>query len=278
MGVVPVAAAGAAEGVGAASILKELVTEVLNPEMIRALSPTEGFEAKPHTFQAVETEGHWKLPPDWPPSDSRALAPPSKRVSKVRMHTATILSIDFKAIDAKYIQALLQLLIQSLLPSPTLATLANLATTALPPGIGGNFFNPSGPLGKLLPSLARALADLQVGSSAEIEAVWWSDGFEIWGGQAAAKHVRGFGSLFGHQARVELEGVPFGNYFPTSYCLTFTGFVNPVGPTFEELRGAVKLGADGSASGLFCQRSNRDKKEPEDVSFGGPESGYALSY
>ena len=275
---VPVVAAAAAEGGAAAGIFKELVTELLNPEMIRALSPTEGFEAKPHTFQAVETEGHWKMPPDWPATDARALVPPAKKVSKVRMHTATILTIDFKAIDAKYIQALLQLVLQSLLPSPSLATLATLATTALPPGIAGNFFSPSGPLGKILPSIARALADLQTGSSAEIEAVWWSDGYEIWGGQAAAKHVRGFGSLFGHQARVELEGVPFGNYFPTSYCLTFTGFVNPVGPTFEELRGAVKLGADGSATGLFCQRSNRDKKDPDDVSFGGTDTGYALSY
>jgi hypothetical protein len=257
----------------AGDLLKEIGNELISPEMIRALSPTEGLEVTPHTFQAIESEGRWKKSPDWPQDDPRIFTPPAKKIGKLRQWRATILKIELDKIDQKFIQTIIKLLLATLLPSvPKLATTTNLNQIRSDPmGI-------LAPLGKYLPSLGRALADLQNPSSAEIDAIWWSDGYEIWAGQAAAKHVRGFGSLFGHQARIELNGGWYGNYFPQSYCLTFTGFINPVGPVFQELRGAVLLGADGSAKGLFCERSDRDKREHEPVFEYSADDGYCFRY
>lgn len=274
MGVVPALPALAAAS-GVADFLKDFVKELASPEMIHALSPTEGFEVKPHTFQAIESEGRWKTQPDWPANDPRIFTPPAKKIGKLQKCRATILTIDFDAINNKWIEAILPLLLQAYFPS---AQSLQFATTTILQGLKNNNLSPTGPLGQLLPSISRALADFRNPSHAEIDAVWWSDGYEIWAGQAAAKHVNGFGSLYGHQARVELDGVSFGNYFPQSYFLTFTGFVNPVGPTFQELRGAVLLGADGSAKGQFCESSDRDnKKGPEDVDWGGT-GGYSFKY
>lgn len=95
-------------------------------------------------------------------------------------------------------------------------------------------------------------------SLALFQALWYGDGLEIWAGLASHRNVRGFGSVYGHQAEVVLTGLPFGNYFPTRYFLAFTGVLNPAGPGFEEFRGAVALKADGTAEPLFCQRWDRD--------------------
>jgi hypothetical protein len=71
-------------------------------------------------------------------------------------------------------------------------------TPTLPPSVA-----------KAFPQLNDALQALSKPATiAEIEAVWWSDGLEIWSGQAAAKHVNGFNSLFGHQARVVASTAP----------------------------------------------------------------------
>jgi hypothetical protein len=255
----------AAAGAGLKELLAAL-KELVSPEMIRALSPTEGFEAKPHTFQAVETEGRWKQEKDF---SKRGLWPNPKTVTGLGKYQATLLTIEVRTIDPKWIETLVPLIFQSMFPSTKLAATAmlNSRSLAIPPSVQ-----------KILPQISRAIADLEKPASAEVEALWWSDGLEITWGQAAAKHVKGFGSLFGHQARVELDGVSYGNYFPLSYCVTFTGFVNPIGPVFEEIRGAVKLNADGSVEGLFCERSNRDKDKPVPVTYSGKEKGYILNY
>jgi hypothetical protein len=81
MSAVPVIAAAAAEGT-LAEVLKDVFLHLTSPEMFLALSPTEGFETKPHTFQAIETEGRWKMPPDWDAGNARLLVPPAnKKVS-----------------------------------------------------------------------------------------------------------------------------------------------------------------------------------------------------
>ncbi len=297
--------AEAAGGPGGALLeaINEL-KEFLSPEMIQALSPTEGFEATPHTFQATEIEGRWK--PDSSFGDGRVLKPPEGRVGKTRMYRARLLTIEVTSIQQAIAKVLGPMLIQSVFPQLGRTSLLIMLQSLLqrlavpsatetvllgPPGPGQlpgkELLTPQEmmqllqqlkpPLPKLMPRLQRAIDDLLSPSSAEIEAVWWADGLEIHAGQAAAKHVRGFGSLFNHQARVELSGVSFGNYFPCSYCVTFTGHVNPVGPTFEEFRGAVRLDADGTAEGLFCERSNRDEKEPKEVEYDA-EAGYSLTY
>jgi hypothetical protein len=82
---------------------------------------------------------------------------------------------------------------QVIIPPIELATtVVPTMTPTLPPSVA-----------KAFPQLNDALQALSKPATiAEIEAVWWSDGLEIWSGQAAAKHVNGFNSLFGHQARV----------------------------------------------------------------------------
>jgi hypothetical protein len=266
-------AAEAAGPAGAVLQALDALKELVTPEMIRALSPTEGFEAKPHTFQAVETEGRWKKAADF--GQGRALEPPTTKslspgkLDPAKPNRATVLSNKIGGIKPDIVSALIRTILDTISPQTQLATtvLPNMTPT-LPPAVA-----------KAFPQLNSVFEALSAPSTvAEIEAVWWSDNLEIWSGQAAARHVNGFNSLFGHQARVELDGVSFGNYFPLSYCLTFTGYVNPVGPVFEEFRGAVRLGADGKASGLFCERSNRDKKKPDVVSQFDTQNGYQLKY
>jgi hypothetical protein len=95
-------------------------------------------------------------------------------------------------------------------------------------------------------------------SSARVGVWWYSDGLEIWGGFAGLSSATGFGSVFGQRALVELSGTPFGNYFPTRYFLAFSGYLNPVGPAYEEFRGAVSIKADSyTLEPLFCELSSR---------------------
>lgn len=258
------AAVGAAAAGEALSALKELVT----PDMIRALSPSEGFEVKSHTFQAIETEGRWKKQSDF---KDRALEPPITKGLKpgeLQEHRATVLSINIGGLQPSIVTAIINTILGTIVPQSVLATMAlPNAMSTLPKYVTDAF--------PQLPGVIKALGQPTI---AEIEAVWWSDGLEIWWGQAAAKHVSGFNSLFGHQAHVELDGVSFGNVYPLPYCLTFTGYVNPVGPVFEQFRGAVKLDANGSATGLFCEHSNRDKKHQDMLKDFSPKEGYVLKY
>ncbi len=254
-------------GAGLSEVINTL-KELVSPEMIRALSPTEGFECTAHTFQAIETEGRWK---DASLYVDRGLWPPvsgEQSPGKLVKREATILSIQIGALSTGTIAAIVNAVLGDLVPQTTLATLALPVSQSLPPAIA-----------KAFPALDSAIRALSRPSTVEIAATWWADGLEIWAGQAAAKHVTGFNSLFGSQARVDLDGVSFGNYFPLPYLLSFTGYVNPVGPTFEEIRGAVRLDADGRATGMFFERSNRDKATSEDdIPYGGQRSGYQLRY
>lgn len=45
--------------------LGKAVDAAASPDMIQALSPTEGLDVKPHTFHATEQEGRWKRREFW---------------------------------------------------------------------------------------------------------------------------------------------------------------------------------------------------------------------
>ena len=218
MSAVPVIAAAAAEGT-LAEVLKDVVLHLTSPEMFHALSPTEGFETKPHTFQAIETEGRWKMPPDWDAGNARLLVPPANKKGKLQKYQATVLSINIKAIDPQFLQSVLQLAFAAGFPPAQLLSMASqvasvasgdssqstdiltlfvqllqslipqtqLYTTALQPLMNkfpAQLAQILASLTQILPSISRSLGDIQTtASSAEIEAVWWSDGFEIYAGK-----------------------------------------------------------------------------------------------
>ncbi len=256
--------------------------------MIRALSPTEGFEASAHTFQAVESEGRWKSKEDYGPG--RELMPPEKKRGNVKIRTKTILKISITSPSEAMRD---QITYSAYLNTSGIVTLgfyaeilAHLPAWTVNPSEAITFSHLPNPTHlKVIPRRNKRNRELPlikqaiqaVPSVAEIEAVWWSDGLEIYAGHVAPRHVCGFGSLFNNQARVEFNGTTFGNAFPLSYLLTFTGHLNPVGPKFFEFRRATIITADGKAIGQYCELSDRDdvKGRPQTIK-PSAKDGYVL--
>jgi hypothetical protein len=72
-----------------------------------------------------------------------------------------------------------------------------------------------------------------------IGATWLVSKTEILAGYAGLFSATGFGSVYGHRAKVEIGGVPVGNYIPTAHLIGMSGYINPVGPVYIEFRCAV---------------------------------------
>jgi hypothetical protein len=112
-------------------------------------------------------------------------------------------------------------------------------------------------------------------STAVINAQWDGDHMEIYGGEAGLGKATGFGSLYGHQARVEISGAQYGNYFPARYLITFSGYVNPMGPKFVEFKGGVILSPDGSRQPWSFEHWSRDEEPASSVDWD-KDRGYVL--
>lgn len=253
----------------------DVVKELLSPEMIKALSPAEGLEVKPHVFQSVEQEGHWK--PSTAFGSTRAFPVPGKRAATAPAAATTPIS---KRAPRGRAPASKQLAGALGDQTPALNNLygpLDMATESVlsihVPKISG--IVQYGIYGPLVPVLRRFGVELGGESGLTIEARWVYDGLEIWAGEAGLGGAIGFGSVFGHQASIELSGVPYSNYFPTQYFLTFSGFVNPMGPMFLELKGAVILGADGLRYPVFAECWTRDNRKPPKMIFE-YDRGYVL--
>jgi hypothetical protein len=94
---------------------------------------------------------------------------------------------------------------------------------------------------------------------AAITVKWWADANEIWGGVAGLSYAKGFGSVFGHRAKIDVTGIPFGNYYPARYLITASGWVNPLGPQYYEFRcGAVAQAGQTRLTPLFGELWDRD--------------------
>lgn len=259
-----------------AGALGELLTklsELVSPEVIKALSPSEGLEVKSHTFNSIEQEGHWKgsafggdrrlEPPDspaqsGPATHSAALRPGGSRAGRPAQPAAgTAAAAGWSRRFADRTE-------------PTEATAAILHIS-----VPDSKFQWLVAAPQLLDFIGVAFGKK---SDAYIDARWIKDGLEIWGGDAGLGRAKGFESLYGHQARVELDGIQYGNYFPSQYLITFSGNVNPLGPVFVEFKGGVIIGADGLRYPWYFEYWMRDGKEAVKVqreSFN-PDTGWVL--
>jgi hypothetical protein len=202
---------------------------------IPALGPQSGLQVVPVTFQAVEQEGRWK------PAVFVAASSPGRIFE-----------------------------LQAIAPQTGQVPTSNPGTQA--------FWN-SATTPEYWGTLSQCQANLFTitcgQASFMVDATWWADGLEIWGGYAGLATATGFGSVMADMAYVSLSAIPFGNYFPAAVLVTWSGWVNPVGPPFWEFRGAVVLGADGSISasgGLGANVPTADMPGPAATGKGQPLS------
>ena len=86
-------------------------------------------------------------------------------------------------------------------------------------------------------------------SSFSVDATWWADGLEIWGGYAGLSQAQGFRDVLDDMAAASLYAAPFGNYYPARMLIGWSGWVNPVGENYFDFRGAIVLSADGTLAG-----------------------------
>jgi hypothetical protein len=236
---IPAASEAAAAGeAGAGGFALE---KILDPGLVSALGPQSGLQVEPVLFQAIETEGRWKpgglinTAQNTVPSTSRVFElaghaeqqpqppdPPEFKLNepygKVLSHTTHLFTLDVQGYSS----------------------------TALAVQMLG--------VAKELPDAVKqvlnvdANQDLRIRCTLSVDANYWSDGLEIYAGWAGMTSASGFYSAFNTTASVSLQAIPFGNYFPASVLVTWSGWVNPPGPDYWEFRGGIVLNADGSNS------------------------------
>jgi hypothetical protein len=100
-----------------------------------------------------------------------------------------------------------------------------------------------------MPSIGATLGTSEARSTLRVDAIWWGDGLEIYGGYAGLGRAQGFGSIWDTMASTSLQATPFGNYYPATTLLTWSGWVNPIGSAYWEFRGALLVRADGTNNG-----------------------------
>jgi hypothetical protein len=193
----------------AAAAAAKALANISDPAVIVALGPQSALQVTPVTFQSVEQEGRWK------PLSFVASPSSTGRAFEIQGHTG-------KASGGK---------IQLAEPY-------------------GKVTQCACPLFSLdMPSIQDTLGQSGARSTLLVEAMWWADGLEIHGGYAGLGRATGFGSVWDTMASITLQATPFGNYYPATTLLTWSGWVNPIGPAYWEFRGALLVRADGTNNG-----------------------------
>lgn len=189
-----------------------------DPAFVVALGPQSALDVTPVAFQSVEQEGRWK--PD-------SLVAKSNRPGRVLELAGHAENADKPP------------------KSPQLT----------PPN-PANLVRKNCPLFSLdMPCIQSYLPDALSGpnttqrSTLLVDATWWCDGLEIYGGYAGLANAQGFGSVWDTMAHVTLQATPWGNYYPAATLLTWSGWANPIGPQYWEFRGGLVVRADQSNSG-----------------------------
>jgi hypothetical protein len=208
-----------AVGIGAvvAAYLAALKT-LTDPAFVVALGPQSALDVTPVSFQSVEQEGRWK---------PESLVAASNRPGRV-------LEFAGHAEDPKKLPKSPQLTP----PNPAQLVEVNCPLFSLDmPCIQSH-----------LPGILTGANTVQR-STLLVDATWWCDGLEIYGGYAGLAKAQGFGSVWDTMAHVSLQAIPWGNYYPAATLLTWSGWVNPIGPQYWEFRGGMVVRADQSNSG-----------------------------
>ncbi|MCU7725244.1 hypothetical protein ODJ79_16060 [Actinoplanes sp. KI2] len=234
-----IASALAASGSGT-DVAKEIIEKLLDPGLNSALSPAAGLQVSPVVFQSTEQEGRWKptelvgadraLEVKPKKANGAAAKPPDERVlakpfGPLRQHETTLFTIKMPGIasEDEIEAAVLELLFSIAGQNRDVTDLSHL----------------------IKPDVCTL----------RVSATWWSDGLEIFAGYAGLSSATAFGSVFNSNANISLQAIPFGNYYPASVLLTWSGWVNPMGPGYWEFQGAVVLDAEGQTSGSGSEKA-----------------------
>jgi hypothetical protein len=274
---------------GAQGLTLFVLDKLMDPTFNSALGPQSALQVTPAIFQSVEQEGRWK------PGGlvNRTGDVNSKgRVFELTDHAQ---DMNKKPVERKLQEPY----------GPVVEHTAHLFTLDVP-GVSSTalalailrVLGPSVPAG-----VAAALVPAQeigVRCTLTIDATWWSDGLEIFAGWAGMANATGFASIFNTTANVALQAIPFGNYYPASVLVTWSGWVNPIGPAYWDFRGGMVLNADGtnSVSGnmlatmpgvtqqswqqasdetpAFMKYWSRGKQQPQDVTDWTKDKGFVL--
>jgi hypothetical protein len=223
----------------------------LDPAFNEALSPSEGLTVTPLMFGSTEQEGRWKLE-EWHYNHDRILSNPIL-VGPV----ASPADRPVKDSTKRVCKPLLTITIQKPPNAYDFLSTLNKAIEALRLPIEFPVV--------LIEQIAKN--SILQDASAEISADWQHDELEIWGGFAGLTNAKGFSSVFGHRASVQLNGTVYGNYLPGSYLIGITGFVNPVGPKYVEFRCAAVIQAGKPIQSLWGERWDRDGGKPTKLEF-----------
>jgi hypothetical protein len=256
------------------SILGLLIPQLSDPTLNNALGPQSGLQVTPVIFQSIESEGRWK-PGGLVNSDaSDGTLTSAGRVFELSGHAEPLdppLPLT-PTLQEPY--------------GPLKAQHMNIFTVQ----VNG------ASLASALPDIWKVLngdSGSAATSSFTVDATWWYDGLEIYAGWAGLANATGFGSAFNSNANVELQAIPFGNYYPASILLMWSGWVNPIGSDYWEFRGGIVLNADGTSSApgsnvapqpwqqspgrppFFMKYWSRDANQnPESVTTWKPETGF----
>ncbi len=248
----------------------------LDPTFNEALSPSAGLQVTPITFSSVDQEGRWKIP-EWNFSQWNTQAIQENRVLSNPIMYKSLL--DNGSVPNPANAAVTFYPGVGAGASATKRGYGRLLTIDIPkPSSASNYIGIAlAAMGSVIPAVVPVVLNntILAEAYAEISADWQHDGLEIWGGFAGLTNAKGFGSVFGHRANVQLAGTIYGNYMPASYLITMTGNVNPLGPAYIEFRCAAVIQAGKSIQPLYGQQWDRDGKQ-QDLHFGA-KTGFVLN-
>ena len=209
---------------------EKVLDKLLDPSFIAALGPQSGLQVTPATFQSVEAEGRWK------PASLVNLTGDNKsdgRVFELAKHAETGEPPDKPRLAEHYGPVTHHTCPLFSLDMPALQPLLKLAALGAGIPLAGDIIG-------LLGTADRARLT--------VDAHWWSDGLEIFAGYAGLASATGFSSVWDTTASVGVQAVPWGNYYPARTLVTWSGWVNPVGPRYWEFRGGLVVDAQGGNS------------------------------
>ena len=248
---------------GGSSALGDLLGKVLekltDPGFVTA-GPQAALRVTPATFQSIESEGRWK--PQW----ITAGAARSFELRKQLSYNAAPGDFNFPVSFF----------------TPTSQGMDSQTSNGQDDSQQSDDGDPPAPVKlEVWSNLQRHSQDLftvnvkgiTLNSSFEVDAQWWSDGLEIWGGIAGLASASGFTSIYDDMAECSLYAIPFGNYYPCQVAIFWSGWVNPTGPAFYDFRGGLVLGASGNVSHDSNALSNASFTIPDQGSGGSAPSG-----
>jgi hypothetical protein len=186
-----------------------------DPGLIEALNPSVGVRVAPVVFQSIEPEGRWK------PNSLVDKPSSAGRVFELAGHSEGSRHVSKPQLSERY--------------GRVEVTARTLMSIHMP-----------GPIAGVSVQRMALAHEVTTDSSLSIYVTWWWDGLEIWAGYAGLGHANGFFNIYDSRAQVDLQAIPFGNYYPAATLITWSGWTSGFDYAhYFDFRGAVVVRADG---------------------------------